>query len=109
MEVEVQEFQQAPLDIAADVCEDLVVHVLAVFGQDVPGSSDDLPPLRYAGGILQASEDLLEDAEVQHPHFAVILGDYLIREAALNGGFGLSFLAELLLRHHVLNGGDVVH
>lgn len=55
MEVEVQEFQQAPLDIAADVCEDLVVHVLAVFGQDVPGSSDDLPPLRYAGGILQAS------------------------------------------------------
>lgn len=109
VEVEVDEFEQAPLDVGADVREDLVVHVLAVLGQDVPGAPDDLAALRYAGRVLHPPQDLLEDAEVQHPHLAVVLGDDLVREAALDGGLGLPFLAQLLLGHHVLDGGDVVH
>jgi hypothetical protein len=108
-EVKIEQFEQAPLDACADVCENLMVGIFAILGKDVPWTSDDLPALGLAGVVLQLLQNFLENAEVQHSHFAVVFGDDAIGEAVLDGGLGEAIaVLDVLLRQHILDRWDAL-
>ena len=64
VEVEIDEFKEAPLDLGTDVSEEEVVEILVILIENVPSASYDLFPLRLAGLVLQPFHNLLEQADV---------------------------------------------
>lgn len=60
--------------------------------------------------MLQLLHYLLQDAQVHDAHLTIVLRYYLVGKPILDGGFGkaLLILFNVLLRKHILNGGDAV-
>ena len=73
VEIEVEQLEQAPLDLGADVVEYHVVVVFGVFDQNIPCAPYYLLPLGGAGVVLQLPHYLLQQADVEYSELVGLL------------------------------------
>lgn len=66
LEIEIDEFEESPLDLGPDISKDEIVKIFAIFIENVPSSSDDFFPLRLTSLIMQPFHNPFQKTDIDN-------------------------------------------